>query len=261
MTSSSPVQVPAVLEIPELGPALGRIALSAGTGVPPSVQSLLEPVRLDLTTAIFDLAADARSWSSAGDRQAAVDALARPAWVAAWEAAVRDAGARIAAEVDARIQSAAGESRIPRRKLRKALLSDGEKRAIVARLGRGGVTFMDGLAPLDRESQRVREAGVRDRDALERWRDSLTEAARGLESAWLSLEEATAEEAQRWSPLVESVRAWRRSWWLLMLISLATLAALLYVGLVIGGYLQGPPFLNAVAEWWWDWWDRLVEPA
>lgn len=255
---SSPVRVSSAVQIPELGPWLGRVALPAGES---RSRFALDSVRLELATAIFELAADARAWSSAGDRQAAVDELGRAGWLAAWEAAVRSAADLAARAVDDRIRQAAQESRIPARKLKRLLLSEGEKRALAARLGRGGFAFAEALEPLDRAGHRLREAGVLDREAGDRWRESMTGAARHLETAWLSLEDAADEEWHRWSPLVESVRAWRRPRWVLWTISAIVLLALVYVGLVVGGYLQGPRFLESFADWWWTWWDRLVEPA
>lgn len=261
MTSNSPVRVPSAVQVPELGPSLGRIPLPAGSSAAPASRLPLDTIRLDLATAIFELGADARSWSSAGDRQAAVDALARSGWLAAWEAAVRGATDVVAGAIDARIQNAGEESRMPRRKLRRLMLSEPETRAMMARLGRGGFAFSEGLESLDREGHRLREAGVLDREAGDRWREALTAAARGLEAAWLTLEQAADEEWDRWSPLVESIRRWRRPRWVLWSVSLILVAVSLYVGLVVGGYLPGPPFLDAFADWWWRWWDRLVEPA
>lgn len=261
MTTGSPVRLPAAVEIPELGPWLGRIPLPAGSSSAPAPRFSLDVIRLDLATGIFELAADARSWSNAGDRQAAVDELGRAGWLAAWDAAVRGAAEVAARTIDGRIRDAAQESRMPGRKLRRLLLSDAEKRALAARLGRGGFAFAEALEPVDHAGHRLREAGVLDREAADRWRDALTGAARSLEAAWLSLEECANEEWDRWSPLVESVRAWRRPRWILWGTSAIVLASLVYVGLVVGGYLQGPQFLEAFADWWWSWWDRLVEPA
>jgi hypothetical protein len=261
MTLSSPVRLPSAVEIPELGPWLGRIPLPSGTSSAPPSRVPLDAIRLELATAIFELAADARSWSSAGDRQAAVDELGRAGWLGAWDTAVRGAAAAVAQAIDLRISEAGQESRIPRRRLKKQLLAEPEKRAMVARLGRGGFAFAEALEPLDRTGHRLREAGVLDREAGDRWREALTSAARSLEAAWLSLEEAANEEWHRWSPLVESVREWRRPRWILWTASAIVVGVLVYVGLVVGGYLQGPGFLESFADWWWTWWDRLVEPA
>ena len=262
MTPSTPVRVPPAIEIPELGPSLGRLALPTGWETTVRGRRVsLDEIRLELATAIFDLAADARSWSSAGDREAAVDTLGRSAWLGAWEIAVRSAGERLTAEIDARIRAAAEESKLPRRHRQKLLLTEPERRAVLARLGGGGVALVVGLEALDRAGHRVRAAGVLDREAGERWRDSLTTAARKLEASWLELELAADREWEHWTPLIESARNWRRPRWVLWAISAAVLGMAVYVGLVVGGYLQGPPFLDAFAAWWWDWWDRLVEPA
>lgn len=259
MTSSSPVQIPPAVQIPELGPALGRVAMpSQSSGLR---GSSLDQIRLELATAIFELAADARSWSSAGDRAAAVDAVGRAAWLGAWEAAVRAAAERIANETNARIEAAAVEARIPARRRKKFPLSEAERRAMAARLGAGGIALNETLDALEKETRRMRESGVLDREAGDRWRNALTNAARKVESAWIALEVAARAEWDRWTPLVESARSWRRPRWLLWLITALVLAAAIYVGLVVGGYLKGPPFLDRFALWWWDWWDRLVEPA
>jgi hypothetical protein len=261
MAPSSPVQVPSALEIPELGPWLGRIPLPAGSTSTPASRFPLDAVRVELATAMFELAADARSWGSAGDRQAAVQELGRAGWIAAWESAVQSAAHLVASAIDARIRDAGQESRIPARKLNRVILSDPEKRALAARLGRGGFALAEALEPVEREGRRLRETGVLDRDANDRWRQALTGAARQLETAWLTLEEAANEEWHRWSPLVESVRAWRRPQWILWTVSAVVFGTLVYAGLVVGGYLQGPGFLEAFADWWWGWWDRLVEPV
>ena len=259
--TSAPVRISSAIEIPELGPALGRIALAEDAGRSSRRPLSLDAIRLDLATAIFELAADARSWSEAGDRQAAVETLGPPAWLTAWENAVREASAAVADDLDRRINSAGYESNMPGRRLRRLRLSEAERRAVAARLGGEGVVFAEGLDDLGRETIRLQEGSVHDRESVERWRAALTGAARKLESAWLTLESAADAEWNRWSPLIGSVRSWRRPRWILWSISAIVITIAFYVGLVVGGYLAGPPFLDAFAEWWWNWWDRLVEPA
>ena len=114
---------------------------------------------------------------------------------------------------------------------------------------------------LERESHRLRGSGAVERDAAERWRDALLDTARRLEVAWLTLEEAAQEEWHRWSALVASVREWHRPRWVLWTITVLVVGVLVYVGLVVGGYVDGPAVLDAFADWWWTWWDRVVEPA
>ncbi len=259
MTSSSPVRVPSAVQIPELGPALGRVAMPSGpmSGRPFS----LDDVRLELATSIFELAADARSWSSAGDREAAVDALNSAAWLGAWEAAVRGAAVYLTALIDERIAAAALESRMPGRRRKRLFLNDVERRALASRIGAPGITLTGSLEGLEQQGSRMRQSGVLDREALERWRAALMTTARKIESAWMELEDAAHAEWNRWTPLVEAGRSWRRPRWLLWLIAAVVLGVAIYVGLVVGGYIRGPAFLESFSRWWWDWWDRLVEPA
>jgi len=257
--TSSPVRVLTAIKVPELGPALGRVALAPDPSSAHPI--LLDDIRLELATAIFGLTEDARAWSATGDRDGAVAALGRAAWLTGWEAAVRAVAERMTAAVDARIMAAAAESRIPSRRRRSLLLSAAERRAMHARLGGGSLSLAAGLDGLERVAHQVRDAGVLDRDAQNRWRGALTEAARRLETGWLELEEAVHQEWHRWTPLVESARRWRRPRWVVWSISLAVVALAVYVGLVVGGYLPGPRFLYGFARWWWNWWDRLVTPV
>jgi len=167
----------------------------------------------------------------------------------------------MAAAVDARIAAAATESRIPKRRSRSLQLSPAEHRAMHARLGGGSLALATGMDGLERVAHEVRDAGLLDREAQNRWRGALTEAARRLETAWLELEEAVHQEWHRWTPLVESARRWRRPRWVVWTVSLVVVGLAIYVGLVLGGYLPGPRFLYAFASWWWNWWDRLVTPV
>ncbi|HEX6433714.1 MAG TPA: hypothetical protein VFZ87_05715, partial [Gemmatimonadales bacterium] len=59
--------------VPELGPSLGR--LSDPPHLPPYPGALglvLEDIRLDLVTRLFDIAGAARSFMTAGDRESAI---------------------------------------------------------------------------------------------------------------------------------------------------------------------------------------------
>lgn len=257
--TSSPVHVLPAIQIPELGPALGRVALAPDTSAAHPIP--LDDIRLDLATAIFELTEDARAWSATGDRTGAVEALGRAVWLTGWEAAVRAVAERMTAAIDARITAAAAESRIPRRRRRKLQLSAAEHRAVHARLGSGSLGLATGLDGLERAAHRLRDTGVLDREAQDLWRGALTQAARRLETAWLELEAAVHQEWHRWTPLVESARRWRRPRWVVWSISLVVVGLAVYVGLVVGGFLPGPPFLDGFARWWWDWWDRLVTPV
>jgi hypothetical protein len=228
-------------EVPELGPSLGRLTdpLEPAAG-PLGVR--LDDIRLKLVTAVFELAGAARSFAAAGDPAGATASLNRVAWLGVWEQAVAAAAERLTGSVNARLEDAAAVSRYPRRWLRKVVLTAADTRAIGARLGGGGAPFVAALDQLE-------EAG-RER-APEAWRSALTAVARRLEAAWLALEEAAAREQERWQADVQQVHAWRLPRWPLWLLTALVLAAAVYVGLVLGGYVPVPPLLEGLAEFWW----------
>jgi hypothetical protein len=47
------------------------------------------------------------------------------------------------------------------------------------------------------------------------------------------------------------VRSWRRPTWPLWLVTALVLAAAIWLGLVLGGYIPVPDPLRGLAEWWW----------
>ena len=94
--------------VPELGPSLGR--LSDPPAPPPASSSLvivLDDIRLELVTGIFDVAGAARSFMAAGDRESAIASLGRVAWLGLWERAVEAAAQRLADAVNTRLRAAA----------------------------------------------------------------------------------------------------------------------------------------------------------
>src|SRR5436190_1368522 len=131
------------LRVPELAPSLGRIIVP---------RRLLDPwvpvddIREELATRVLELGGEGRAAAAReadGDTRARVlEVTGRRAWAAAWDHAVRRAGARVADALDAEITRTARQVRLPRLQLRRRLLSNAEKRAIVARLGTGGGPFV-----------------------------------------------------------------------------------------------------------------------
>ena len=224
---------------------LGRLtepATASPRGVP------LDDFRLALVTELFDLAAAARDFAGAGDSSSAVQSLSRQSWAAAWDRAVTAAADRIAERVDARLRSAAAESRLPAARLEKVLLSPEERRGIEVRIGVGGAALFEALD--DMESQ-VRESS-RSADVADVWRAALVSVARRVESAWLALEDAAAREEMAWEEDVAQVRAWRRPTWPLFLLIAIVTAAATYFGLMLGGFVPMPAALEPFAEWWWE---------
>ncbi|HLS47670.1 MAG TPA: hypothetical protein VK012_04080, partial [Gemmatimonadales bacterium] len=230
--------------VPELGPLLGRLSVPRGSasGLVP-----LDDIRLKLVSELFDLAGAAREFAASGDTSAAVQSLNRHGWLAAWERAVAAAAERVAARIQARIDSAAVEARLPRRKAASLHLTDEERRGIEVRLGSGGSFLVEAL---DEMEATVREASRRPIPAS-RWQDALRGVARRLETAWISLEESAALEEAAWQQDILEIRRWRRPRWPLWLATLVVLAVAGYLGALLGGFVPVPEPLEPLTAWWW----------
>lgn len=232
--------------IPELGPLLGRLTDTeplAGRrgGVP------LDDVRYGFVTSLFELSGAAREFAEAGDIDAAASSLGRYEWLAAWERAVAAVAERVVARLDARIEAAALESRLPVRRLAQLRPDDEERRAIAVRLGVSGGPFVAALDSLERT---VPGAG-RNPAGVAEWQAALGLVARRLEVSWTALQEAADAEEAAWRGEIERVRAWRRPRWPLWLISAVVAALAVYLGLVLGGFVVVPPVLAPVARFSW----------
>lgn len=208
----------------ELGPSLGRLtdppAPAAGDRLVP-----LDDVRLSMISELFELGADER--------------LDGRRWLAVWDKAVAAAAARIAEAVNHELKAAAAEVRLPRRRADRLLIDSEEQQAMAARIGIPGtdfVTALDAMAEAETVQQR---------------RDAMMAAARRLESAWQGVERAALAEEGAWQIEVRRVRRWRPARWPLWIISALVVAALGYLGLVVGGFLLAPPWLYGFASWWW----------
>ncbi len=238
--------------VPELGPSLGRLVdpplLRSDRG---SLDLILDDIRLDLVTGIFELAGAARSFAASGDRQGAISSLSRVAWLGLWERAVAASAERLSEVVNARLREAAIESRLPPAKVERFLLKAEDVRAIASRLGSGGAGFVSALDTLEQTSHGAAASGSRGRAGQEDWQRALAATARRLESAWMALAAGARAEQDRWKAEIEGVRAWRRPTLILWLITAAFLAVATYLGLVLGGYLPVPPPLRRLAELWW----------
>jgi hypothetical protein len=239
--------------VPELGPSLGRLSdpppEPSGRG---NLDVVLDDIRLDLVTGIFDRAGAARSFAAAGDRHSAVASLGRVAWLDLWEQAVGAAALRLADVVNARIQAAALESRYPDKRLACVLLSTEDVRAIASRLGSGGANFVSALDALEQTVPAAAASGTRGRLGQEEWHRALAATARRLESSWLALTTAARREQERWKAEVEGIRSWHRPRWPLWLITGSVLALVAYLGLILGGYVPVPGPLQGFAEYWWS---------
>lgn len=242
-----------VWQVPELGPSLGRLVdPPQGRGDRGSLDLVLDDVRLDLVTGIFELAGAARSFAASGDRQGAIASLSRVAWLDLWERAVAAAAERLAEAANAKLNEAAAESRLPARQLEAFRVKTEDIRAITSRLGSGGAGFVSALDALEQTVPGAFAAGTRGWAGQEEWQRALVAAARRLEAAWLALAAGAQAEQERWRAEIDRARAWRRPTRVLWLISAAVLALATYLGLVLGGYLSVPPVLRPLAELWWS---------
>jgi len=237
---SAPVKIPMPLRVPELAPSLGRVLVPRRLEEP---WVPLDDIREELATRVMELAGEARAAAEREDRDRVLDAVSRRAWLSAWEGAVRRAGERVTAALDGEIERAARQVRMPRGPRRRRSLTSPEKRAIAARLAAGGETLVAALDALDAVAARVREASVLDKGAHAEWQEALRTAARRLEAAWLALETQVADEERRWAGEIDVVTRWRPSLWPLLALWTPLAVALVWLGLVLGGYLPAPAWL------------------
>ena len=240
-----------VLVVPELGPALGRLVAPPGGPQPTWVP--VDDLRVALVTQLFALAGDARRWAREGDRELALGTLDRAALEATWHRTVDALAQRVAEQVNARLQAAAREARLPRARAGRLPLEPAEVRAIAARLAQGDPGFREALGALESAVPPVRpeRAPVA---AVTAWQEALLTAARRLESAWLGLLEALAREGREWDAEVQDLRRWRRPAWPLYVVAAILFGTALYVGLVLGGYLPVPGVVRPFVEELWARW-------
>lgn len=232
--------VPPRPSVPELGPSLGRLIVPRRLA-PPWVP--VDDVRERLATDVMTRAGAARRAAAAGDVADAARQIGPAVWQDAWEHAVRRAAERVAAAIDREIERAAWRVRMPRRRWQRWLLTSGERRAVGVRLALGGEPLGAALTQLGQTAERLR-GDAADAAALE-WQDALRLTARRLEAAWLALEAAVAAERERWAPEWADIAAWRPSLWRVVAVWAPVAAVLVWLGLLLGGYLPAPTWLAA----------------
>lgn len=228
------------LRIPELAPSLGRVLVPRRLRAP---WVPLDDIREELATRVLELGGEGRAAAARDDRTRVLETTGRRAWAAAWDHAVRRAAGRVADALDAELTRAGRGARMGRRRLQRFLLTAAERRAIAARLGTGGAPFVTALDALDEAAGRVADATVLEKDAYAAWQDALRAVARRLEAAWLALEAEVEEEQNRWAPEIGAVAAWRPALWPVIALWLPFAAALIWLGLILGGYLPAPAWL------------------
>jgi hypothetical protein len=222
--------------LPELGPLLGGLVTAPVEQS--AVLARLDPVRLDLLTALFDKAGAARALLSAGDEAGGRKALGPAAWLEVWEQAVAAVARSVENEVERRLRDAAMVSRYPAKRLAAALPDAEERRLLAARLSAAGSGLETAVGLLLDDSRP--------------WNEAIRLVTGELQTAWQQLSAAALREIERWERRAGEIRAWRRPWLPLLLGGAALLGIAGYLGLVLGGYLQVPAWLRPFAEWVWN---------
>jgi len=91
------------LEIPELGPYLGRLV------APPVIETgqrhwiPLEDIRYELVTEVFVRSGEAREWCAADDPDLTIATLGRSVWLGLWERALTAVSQRASQAINARL--------------------------------------------------------------------------------------------------------------------------------------------------------------
>jgi hypothetical protein len=242
---NAPLKLLMPLRVPELAPSLGRVIVPRRQQEP---WVPLDDIREELATRVLELGAEGRAAAARegdADRARVLETTGRRAWSAAWDHAVRRAAGRVAEALDAELARTGRRVRLPRRRLRRYLLTQAEKRAIAARLGTGGGAFVAALDELEAAAARVADASVLDKDAHAAWQEALRTVTRRLEAAWLALETEVEEERRRWNPELDAIAAWKPALWPIVLLWLPVAVVLVWLGLILGGYVPAPAWLAA----------------
>ena len=159
-------------------------------------------------------------------------------WASCWDAAAEEAAAVLIQKLEARITSAAVAARMPAWRVERHRITPSEHRAIHARLGAGAGALLRAATELEQAP-------------AARWGPQVLATARRLESAWAALTAAAEHEMAEWEGDIASVAAWRRPRWPLWTLTGAVLAAALWGGMLLGGYLPVPDPLRPLAEFLW----------
>jgi hypothetical protein len=235
------------LRVPELGPYMSKIV--TGTGRAPGGLPL-DAVRLQLATRVFQGGGEARRLAAREQRDAAVAAVGPAMWLEAWDEAIGGVADLMTDHFGRQFDAEANVVRLPRRGRRRVRPNEAFRRAVRARLGSAGAALVATLDGLEQRGANAVAATGLEREAIERWQETLCTAARRLEAAWLDLESTVESEARLWQVTLDEVAQWRRPLWPVMLVGGILLVAATWLGLVLSGYVLPPP-------WFAELWQRL----
>lgn len=238
------------IRIPELGPSLGKLV--TGTAAEPG-GAAMEPLRIQLVTKLIERAGEARRLNAHDERAAALAALGREAWLAAWDETVSAVADRLVQLVNGQLEAEALAVGMPPRLRRRVALDESERRAVSARLGSAGANLIPALDRVDRAGRAALTATALDRDAVEEWKHAQLAAGRTLEAAWLALLADLDGEVRHWRAVGDAVSRWRKPWWPVAVFGVTSTALAVWIGLVWGGLVPVPrwarPALDFVAAW------------
>lgn len=222
-------------ELPEIGPYLGRLA--AATRRFPDPEVGLDEIRLELVSGLFERVGVARDFLLTGDRAGARSALDRPTWLELWRAAAAKATDRTQAAIAARIERAGHRSRYPQRKLAGLLPGPEDRAVLAARIDAAGI-------PLEERTARIPQG--------DQWWEGIRQAAVALEDSWEALEEQVRQELATGALTAARVEQWRpslRPWFVALGLAMVVVT---WLGLVLGGQLPRPPWLDPLNDWFWS---------
>jgi len=234
------------LRVPELGSFLGKLV--SGTERRSS-RIPLDAVRYRLATRIIENAGEARRLAAKGERASALDALGGESWQEAWNEAVGSVAETLVTRITEHLEAEARAVRMSKRLQARLGLSDSLQRVLAAKLGATGAGLVHALDAVDRRAALALEATAVEREAVVGWQEALQLAARRLESAWLELELAVEQEVTHWLAVADGIARWRKPMWPVAVVGAVALTIAAWLGLVFGGYVGPPEWLERVWSW------------
>ena len=139
-----------------------------------------------------------------------------------------------------------------RRRRRRLLPTDAERRGIATRLGATGSGFVAALDRLEAAAGAASAATARERDVMAAWRDALLGAARRLDAAWDGLLTEARAEQGTWESEIARTEQWRAPWWPVVLVGSGLVGVAAWVGSILGGYAPAP-------DWFAKLWRAVVQ--
>ncbi|UCG86543.1 MAG: hypothetical protein JSW71_22035 [Gemmatimonadota bacterium] len=234
------------LRVPELGPSLGKLASGAQrrTDYLP-----LDAARYQLATRIIENVGEARRLAANGERSSALEALGRESWQEAWNEAVASVAETLTTRITEHIRAEAKAVRMGSRRQARLGLDEKLQRALSARLGAAGAGLVPVFDSVERHAALALDATALEREAVVAWQEALQLAARRVESAWLDLELVVGQEVTHWLAVGDDVARWRRPLWPVVVVGAVAVAIAAWLGLVFGGYVAPPAWLERVWGW------------